>query len=35
MNYNVKCECKGYGMSRIDIVRKTSEGEQIYYEVKS
>lgn len=32
---NVKCECKGYGMSRIDIVRKTSEGEQIYYEVKS
>ena len=31
---NVKRECLGYGMSRIDIVRKSSKGK-IYYEVKS
>lgn len=31
---NVKRECRGYGMSRIDIERKTPEGI-IFYEVKS
>lgn len=32
---NVKRECRAYGLSRIDIIRKTPEGEEIYYEVKS
>ena len=33
-NENAKRECKAYGSSRIDIVRKTAQGD-IFYEVKT
>lgn len=32
---NVRRECRAYGKSRIDIVRRLPEGGKVYYEVKS